>query len=86
MVEFLLDCGVDAPVHIVKGMSPLHVACTAGHIHVIKILLQVSKNITVIVEIEQKMYRQSDEKTVVHIQTALLFIMHRVMQVETITQ
>ena len=42
MVDFLLDCGADANVHVVRGLSPLHAACTAGHTHVIKILLQVS--------------------------------------------
>ena len=46
MVGFLLDCGVDASIHIVKGMSPLHVACLAGHVHVIKILLVVSLTYT----------------------------------------
>lgn len=42
MVQFLLDCGVDAPVHMVHGMSPLHAACAVGHTQVVKILLQVS--------------------------------------------
>ena len=42
MVEFLLDCGADASAHVVRGLSPLHAACVAGHTQVVKTLLQVS--------------------------------------------